>query len=72
MTHGKTPYSQMTHQQVKEMVGNGWQMPKAEECPDDVYKIMSECWLYDVNARKTFLSLEKDLEKLVMERLPYK
>ena len=44
-------------QQVIQLVENGERLQKPEACPDDVYKVMQQCWSYEDELRPTFKDL---------------
>ena len=71
VTHGGTPYPLLKNERVMEMVCAGWQMPRPVECPEDVYNVMSKCWAYSGEARPSFLSVQDQLERLVMQSMAY-
>ncbi|XP_053293329.1 activated CDC42 kinase 1 isoform X3 [Pleuronectes platessa] len=61
-THGQEPWlglngSQILHKIDKE----GERLPKPEDCPQDVYKVMLQCWAQKPDDRPTFVALREFL-----------
>lgn len=49
----KMPYKGWNNKKVTEQVGNGYRLLKPAACPDEIYKIMIECW--NKNVKVSFL-----------------
>ncbi|XP_072297212.1 tyrosine kinase, non-receptor, 2b isoform X3 [Eucyclogobius newberryi] len=61
-THGQEPWlglngSQILHKIDKE----GERLPKPEDCPQDIYNVMLQCWAQKQDDRPTFLALREFL-----------
>ncbi|KAL0966857.1 hypothetical protein UPYG_G00301030 [Umbra pygmaea] len=61
-THGQEPWlglngSQILHKIDKE----GERLPKTEDCPQDIYNVMLQCWAQKPEDRPTFLALREFL-----------
>ncbi|XP_062260248.1 tyrosine kinase, non-receptor, 2b isoform X2 [Platichthys flesus] len=61
-THGQEPWlglngSQILHKIDKE----GERLPKPEDCPQDVYNVMLQCWAQKPDDRPTFVALREFL-----------
>ena len=41
---------------------SGYRMESPEGCPDQIYKVMTDCWNKDPSMRPTFTRIEKALE----------
>lgn len=56
VTHGQVPYVGMRNNEVIEQVQSGYRLPQPTkcDCPDEVYRIMRECWHQDPDKRPTF------------------
>ncbi|CAG5897066.1 unnamed protein product [Menidia menidia] len=66
-THGQEPWlglngSQILHKIDKE----GERLPKPEDCPQDIYNVMMQCWAQKPDDRPTFVALREFL----LETLP--
>jgi len=63
--YGEDPYNQMTIEEVIEKVRDkGYRMPKPNNCPNEVYAVMQDCWSSSQD-RPTF-------EKVLADLLAYK
>ena len=43
-SYAEMPYKGWNNKKVTEEVSNGFRMPKPSGCPDEIYRIMIECW----------------------------
>ncbi|NXQ18276.1 MERTK kinase, partial [Peucedramus taeniatus] len=68
-TRGMTPYPGVQNHEIYEYLFHGQRLKKPEDCLDELYEIMSECWRADPATRPTFSQLKIQLEKL-LENLP--
>ncbi|NXD19989.1 MERTK kinase, partial [Spelaeornis formosus] len=68
-TRGMTPYPGVQNHEIYEYLFHGQRLKKPEDCLDELYEIMSECWRADPATRPTFSHLKVQLEKL-LENLP--
>lgn len=63
-TLGEMPYGDMSGQEVLEMLDQkGERLSKPPHCPDDVYKVMLQCWQYEPTLRPTFRRLHELFDK---------
>ncbi|NXH48339.1 MERTK kinase, partial [Dicaeum eximium] len=69
VTRGMTPYPGVQNHEIYEYLFHGQRLKKPEDCLDELYEIMSECWRADPASRPTFSQLKVQLEKL-LENLP--
>lgn len=44
ITYGAKPYQGMTNKEVVSKLEEGYRMPRPEGCPDQLHKIMMDCW----------------------------
>ncbi|KAA0722868.1 Tyrosine-protein kinase [Triplophysa tibetana] len=66
-SRGVTPYTaphNMTNQQTREEIEKGYRMPAPNNCPDEIYALMCQCWQYDPRKRPSFYKLNADLYAL--------
>ncbi|XP_033646569.1 tyrosine kinase receptor Cad96Ca-like [Asterias rubens] len=63
VTLGARPYRLMTAKTMVAQLKEGYRMPKPGHCREELYSMMSSCWLQNPNKRPTFRSLFKQLEK---------
>lgn len=50
-THGETPYAGMTGVETAMAVGIGTRLPKPQDCPSTLYKLMLRMWAFHANER---------------------
>ncbi|XP_061482478.1 tyrosine-protein kinase Blk isoform X2 [Rhineura floridana] len=62
ITYGRCPYPAMTNPEVIQHLQQGYRMPCPENCPAELYAIMSRCWKDDPEERPTFEYLQSTLE----------
>ena len=63
ITHGQTPYADMTDQEVTQKVVNeNYRIPFPQNCPERLYSMMLHCWKVDPISRPTFETLQWQLE----------
>jgi len=60
-TYAELPYKGWNNKKVTEQVSAGFRLPKPDGCPDEVYKIMIECWNKNVKRRVTFAKINASL-----------
>ncbi|KAK3562109.1 hypothetical protein QTP86_030116 [Hemibagrus guttatus] len=63
-SRGVTPYTSMSNQQTRDEVERGYRMPAPNCCPDEIYALMSRCWLHDPRMRPSFSKIRKELQNL--------
>ncbi|XP_043095280.1 tyrosine-protein kinase Fer-like isoform X2 [Puntigrus tetrazona] len=66
-SRGVTPYTvplNMNNQQTRDEVEKGYRMPAPNNCPDEIYALMCQCWQYDPRNRPSFRKLKADLYAL--------
>ncbi|KAM4903982.1 tyrosine-protein kinase Mer [Sylvia borin] len=71
-TRGMTPYPGVQNHEIYEYLFHGQRLKKPEDCLDELYEIMSECWRADPVTRPTFSQLKVQLEKLLESLLSAK
>jgi hypothetical protein len=50
-SYAEMPYKGWNNKKVTEQVGNGYRLLKPANCPDEVYKVMIECWNKNVKVK---------------------
>ena len=53
-SYAEMPYTGWGNKRVMEQVSAGYRLGKPATCPDEVYKVMLECWNKNVKRRITF------------------
>jgi fyn-related kinase len=61
ITHGRPPYRDMTNDEVKQQIQQGYRMPQSVGCLDKLYDIMLNCWQVEPANRPTFETLQQQL-----------
>ncbi|KAG6450497.1 tyrosine-protein kinase Shark isoform X2 [Manduca sexta] len=51
---GKQPYGEMRGMEAIKLVESGKRLERPEDCPDEIYKVMLDCWEYIPDLRPTF------------------
>lgn len=46
-----------TKLQAIQMVESGKRLERPEDCPDEIYQVMLDCWAYNPDLRPTFTQL---------------
>uniref|UniRef100_A0A914CV32 Protein kinase domain-containing protein n=1 Tax=Acrobeloides nanus TaxID=290746 RepID=A0A914CV32_9BILA len=64
---GVTPYTALTNQEMMEFLQSGQRLPKPAETLDEIYEIMTSCWLKDSEERPNFSQLV-GLLRVILER----
>uniref|UniRef100_A0A4W4HQF6 Tyrosine-protein kinase n=1 Tax=Electrophorus electricus TaxID=8005 RepID=A0A4W4HQF6_ELEEL len=62
VTYGRIPYPGMTNPEVIQNLERGYRMPQPDNCPEDLYVIMTKCWEEIPENRPTFEYLRSVLE----------
>jgi hypothetical protein len=61
---GAQPYAGKSNSETTEFVLAGNRMTKPERCPEEVYKIMQQCWLEKTKDRPSMRDIHSSLRKL--------
>ncbi|CAG4977933.1 unnamed protein product [Parnassius apollo] len=56
-SYGKQPYGDMRGTEAIQVVESGQRLEKPENCPDEIYQVMLDCWAYSPDLRPTFSKL---------------
>ncbi|XP_070536983.1 tyrosine kinase receptor Cad96Ca-like [Ptychodera flava] len=64
VTLGSTPYAQFGPRWVIQKLRTGYRLPKPRHCSDELYQIMSQCWLQDADRRPSFSELSKTIGEI--------
>ena len=70
ITYGSFPYPEMNDAEVQKRLKEGYRMPCPKGCPEQLYKIMRECWRDEVATRPTFESLQWRMEDFFVVNEP--
>ena len=70
-TGGAKPYAGFNNTMVMMKVASGYMIPKPADCPDDVYKLMVQCWAMEPDMRPRFSEMATSLASTYpLPRLP--
>ena len=61
---GMVPYSGMKSHELVEYLNEGRRMKPPDQCPEEIYNIMLECWNDDPDSRPSMLQLYDKLNVL--------
>ncbi|XP_022083533.1 angiopoietin-1 receptor-like [Acanthaster planci] len=56
-TLGGTPYPSIRNEMLTEMLKKGYRLPKPDNCLDEMYTLMRDCWEEDPRNRPTFTDI---------------
>ncbi|CEF59887.1 Eph receptor tyrosine kinase [Strongyloides ratti] len=64
-TFGERPYYDWSHRKIYEEVLQGYRLPKPDDAPEILYRVMVECWIYDKNERPTFTAITNEIKSYI-------
>ncbi|CAH1707420.1 unnamed protein product [Aphis gossypii] len=67
---GGTPYSGLSNSKAREKIDTGYRMPAPEGTPEEIYRLMLQCWQYQPENRPHFDSIYATMESLVKSLRP--
>ncbi|PFX13113.1 ephrin type-A receptor 4-A-like [Stylophora pistillata] len=70
-TVGESPYPKIGSRKVKDLLREGYRMPRPEHISQELYSIMSECWEDDPKKRPTFPWLCAAVKRLLNDHKIY-
>ena len=62
VTFGDPPYKHITETEALRRVKEGYRMPIPENCPEDVYNVMTQCWREIPSTRPSFETVRFKLQ----------
>ncbi|XP_013917237.1 PREDICTED: proto-oncogene tyrosine-protein kinase LCK-like [Thamnophis sirtalis] len=62
ITYGRIPYPGMSNPEVIQNLERGYRMPQPDNCPEELYKLMLQCWRDNPEQRPTFEFLKGVME----------
>ncbi|CAG9763750.1 unnamed protein product [Ceutorhynchus assimilis] len=63
-TFGQIPYEEIPISEVPGLISSGYRMPKPEDLPTEIYKMIEKCWHEQPNKRPPFKDLEYYFESI--------
>lgn len=61
---GKVPYPDTELADVITRIRSGYRLPCPSGCPNDIYRVMLQCWEYDAPQRPTFKAIKASLTQV--------
>eukprot|EP00057_Strongylocentrotus_purpuratus_P007785 XP_011662259.1 PREDICTED: proto-oncogene tyrosine-protein kinase receptor Ret-like [Strongylocentrotus purpuratus] len=71
VTMGAIPYPGVTAERLCQLLRDGYRMDRPEECSEELYTIMKQCWSDDPQERPSFEKLGLQFEKMLEETMEY-
>jgi serine/threonine protein kinase len=68
-SYGMFPYPGMANEQVTSAIMTNYRMLAPENCPEEIYALMLECWNANPKQRPNFYTIFKSLQ-LVWDKYP--
>lgn len=65
VTYGGKPYRKMKGPELVESLENGYRLPCPENCPQEIYQLMRQCWEWKEEDRPTFMSIGNTLSRYI-------
>ncbi|XP_070564162.1 tyrosine-protein kinase SYK-like isoform X1 [Ptychodera flava] len=65
MSFGKKPYARMRGQQILDLLESGERLQQPEKCPDEVYQVMKDCWVFDAKERPDFKAVVSKMKTVL-------
>ncbi|KPJ21307.1 Leukocyte tyrosine kinase receptor [Papilio machaon] len=65
---GMMPYTGCTNREVMEMVSGGGRLEKPYGCPQEIYRLMCECWNPNPEERPAFAQMFDRLQRFLQVR----
>ncbi|XP_039490559.1 tyrosine-protein kinase Fer isoform X2 [Drosophila santomea] len=63
---GDTPYSGMTNSRARERIDTGYRMPTPKSTPEEMYRLMLQCWAADAESRPHFDEIYNVVDALIL------
>lgn len=71
VTLGGTPYPTINNRELLRLLKTGYRMEKPEICNDEIYEIMTHCWMESPDDRPNFTQIRERLEVMMQKDNPY-
>ena len=68
-TEGAIPYNEITNKEVLIELKKGYRLSKPKNCPDDIYKLMTDCWSSEPSKRLPWKSIYQQLTNLLRDQV---
>ncbi|XP_070765844.1 tyrosine-protein kinase Srms isoform X3 [Enoplosus armatus] len=64
MSRGKMPYEGKSNKEVLDLLSSGFRLPCPTRCPQNIYRIMMDCWAAEPSKRPSFHALHSQLDTI--------
>ena len=64
VTNGSVPYPGMKPNAVLEIIQTGYRIPVPPGCPEDIYRVMTECWREIPSTRPSFETVHLQIQRI--------
>ncbi|XP_058498188.1 tyrosine-protein kinase Srms [Solea solea] len=64
MSRGKMPYEGKSNKEVLDLLSSGFRLPCPNRCPQNIYRIMMDCWASEPSKRPSFHALHSQLDSI--------
>ncbi|KAM7440905.1 hypothetical protein ABFA07_009896, partial [Porites harrisoni] len=71
VTLGGTPYPTISNRELLRLLKTGYRMEKPDICDDEIYEIMTHCWMESPDDRPNFTQIRERLEVMMQKDNPY-
>lgn len=67
-SYGETPFAGIHHLEVCQKVYSGYRLKAPKDCPENIYKLLLECWKFDPSLRPSNALNCMELMKIAMKQ----
>ncbi|XP_036893677.1 proto-oncogene tyrosine-protein kinase receptor Ret isoform X3 [Sturnira hondurensis] len=71
VTLGGNPYPGIPPERLFNLLKTGYRMERPDNCNEEMYSLMLQCWKQEPDKRPVFADISKDLEKMMVKRRDY-
>lgn len=64
LSRGKMPYEGKNNKEVLDLLSSGFRLPCPSRCPQNIYRIMMDCWGAEPSKRPSFHALHSQLDSI--------
>ncbi|KAM9216227.1 proto-oncogene tyrosine-protein kinase receptor Ret isoform 8-T8 [Dugong dugon] len=71
VTLGGNPYPGIPPERLFNLLKTGYRMERPDNCSEEMYSLMLQCWKQEPDKRPVFADISKDLEKMMVKSRDY-
>ncbi|XP_048959296.1 proto-oncogene tyrosine-protein kinase receptor Ret isoform X2 [Canis lupus dingo] len=71
VTLGGNPYPGIPPERLFNLLKTGYRMERPDNCSEEMYGLMLQCWKQEPDKRPVFADISKDLEKMMVKNRDY-